>query len=172
MLEETDRVALEKGVRILWIIWAAMLGLLFIYVFVCHQIGEEIKGNTSPDFPIALLKNILYGAVIVTLFLTHFLRRFMLTGQFSSPEAKPFKPASISDQPSLLAKYTIAVFISLALCESIGIYGLVLFFLGDDIQTLYIFITISALSMFYYRPKMEELERVALIMKRNHKEDL
>ncbi len=172
MLEETDRVALEKGVRILWIIWAAMLGLLFIYVFVCHQIGEEIKGNTSPDFPIVLLKNILYGAVIVTLLLTHFLRRFMLTGQFSSSEGKPLKPASISDQPSLLAKYTIAVFISLALCESIGIYGLVLFFLGDDIQTLYIFITISALSMFYYRPKMEELERVALIMKRNHKEDL
>jgi hypothetical protein len=164
MLEETDRVEFEKGLRILWIIWAAMLGSLFIYVFICHQVGEEIRGNTSPDFPIGLLKNILYGAVIVTLFLTRFLRRFMLTGRFSSTEVRLFKPASIFSQPSLLAKYTIAVFVSLALCESIGIYGLVLFFLGENLQTLYIFITISALSMFFYRPKMEEIERVALIL--------
>ena len=166
-MEETGSVELEKGLRMLWLIWAAMLGSLFIYVFICHQVGEEIRGNTSPDFPIDLLKNILYGAVIVTLFLAHFLRRFILTGLFSSSEVKLFRPASISDQPSLLAKYTIAVLVSLALCESIGIYGLVLFFLGDDLQTLYIFITISALSMFFYRPKMEELERIVLIMKRN-----
>ncbi len=167
MLEETGRVEIEKGLRMLWIIWAAMLGSLFIYVFICHQAGEKIRGNTSPDFPIGLLKNILYGAVVVTLFLAHFFRRFMLTGRFSSPEAKFVKPASISNQPSLFAKYTIAVFVSLALCESIGLYGLVLFFLGDDLKTLYIFITISALSMFFYRPKMEELERIALIMKHN-----
>jgi hypothetical protein len=167
MLEETDRVELEKGLRILWTIWAAMLGSLFIYVFICHQVGEEIRGNTSPDFPIGLLKNILYGALIVTLFLAHLLRRFMLSGRFSSSEAKPFKPASISNQPALLAKYTIAVLVSLALCEGIGLYGVVLFFLGADLQTLYIFITISALSMFFYRPKMEELERLALIMKRD-----
>jgi len=64
MLEETGRVELEKGLRILWVIWAAMLGSLFIYVFICHQFGEEIRGNTSPDFPIGLIKNILYGGVI------------------------------------------------------------------------------------------------------------
>ena len=161
MLEETGRVALEKGLRILWIIWAAMLGSLFIYVFICHQVGEEIRGNMNPEFPIGLLKNILYGAVIVTLLFAHFLRRFMLTGRFGSSEVRPYKPGSISNQPALLAKYTIAVLVSLALCEGIGIYGVVLFFLGDDLQTLYIFITISALSMFFYRPKMEELERVS-----------
>ena len=65
MLEETGRVELEKGLRVLWIIWASMLGPLFIYVFICHQFGEEIRGNTSADFPIGLLKNIFYGAVIV-----------------------------------------------------------------------------------------------------------
>ena len=167
MMEETSTMELEKGLRILWIIWAFMLGSLLVYVFICHQVGEEIRGNTSPDFPIGLLKHIFYGVVIVTLFLVHFLRRFMLTGRFSSSEAKLFKSASISNQPSLLAKYKIAVVISLALCESIGIYGLVLFFLGDDLQNLYIFITVSALSMFFYRPKMEELEGVTLIMKRD-----
>ena len=51
-----------------------------------------------------------------------------------------------------------ALVLCLALCESIGIYGLVLFFLGDTFQTLYTFVVISAAGMFYYRPKREELE--------------
>jgi F0F1-type ATP synthase membrane subunit c/vacuolar-type H+-ATPase subunit K len=171
MMEETGRAEFEKGLRILWIIWAAMLGSLFIYVFICHQVGEEIRGNMNPEFPIGLLKNILYGAIIVTLLFTHFLRRFMLTGRFSSSDVRPYNPGSISHQPALLAKYTVAVLVSLALCEGIGIYGVVLFFLGADLRTLYIFIAISALSMFFYRPKMEELERLAMTMNRE-KEDL
>jgi hypothetical protein len=167
VMEETGRAEFEKGLRILWIIWAAMLGSLFIYVFICHLIGEEIRGNMNPEFPIGLLKNILYGAIIVTLLCAHFLRRFMITGRFTSFEVRPYNPGSISRQPALLAKYTVAVLVSLALCEGIGIYGVVLFFLGADLQTLYIFITISGVSMFFYRPKMEELERVTLIMKRD-----
>ncbi|MBU2499127.1 MAG: hypothetical protein KKE57_09510 [Proteobacteria bacterium] len=56
--------------------------------------------------------------------------------------------------------------ISLALSESIGIYGLVLFFLGDSLRTLYTFIGISALAIIYHRPKREELETLALAMQR------
>ncbi len=54
--------------------------------------------------------------------------------------------------------------VSLALSESIGIYGFVLFLLGDGFRTLYIFIGISALAMFFYRPKREELEALAIAM--------
>ena len=165
MMEETGRADFEKGLKILWIIWAAMLGSLLIYVFICHQGGEEIRGNMTSELPIGLLKNIFHGAVIVTLLFAHFLRRFMLTGRFSRSEVRPYNPGSMSHQPALLAKYTVAVLVSLALCEGIGICGVVLFFLGADLKTLYIFIAISALSMFYYRPKMEELERLAMIVK-------
>ena len=165
MMEETGRADFEKGLKILWIIWAAMLGPLLIYVFICHQGGEEIRGNMTSELPIGLLKNIFHGAVIVTLLFAHFLRRFMLTGRFSRSEVRPYNPGSMSHQPALLAKYTVAVLVSLALCEGIGICGVVLFFLGADLKTLYIFIAISALSMFYYRPKMEELERLAMIVK-------
>ena len=54
--------------------------------------------------------------------------------------------------------------VSLVLSELIGIMGLVLFFLGDNFQVLYTFMTISALVMFLYRPKREELETLALAM--------
>jgi hypothetical protein len=57
-----------------------------------------------------------------------------------------------------MAVYTKATVITLALAESIGIFGLVLFFLGDSFQVLYLFIAVSAAVMFYYRPKRDELE--------------
>ena len=56
------------------------------------------------------------------------------------------------------------MFVSLALSEFIGIMGLVLFFLGDNFQVLYTFMAISALAMFFYRPRREELETLAIAM--------
>ena len=62
------------------------------------------------------------------------------------------------------AKYSTALIVSLGLSESIGIYGFVLFLLGDDLQTLYIFIGISALAIYVHRPKREEIETLAIAM--------
>ena len=164
MVEATEREAIEKGLRVLWFIWAAMLGSLLIYVFVCHQFGEEIRQTASPDFPAAQLKNALYIAAITTLFITYFLRKLILSGRFSSSDAKLFKPETASNQPSFLSKYTIAMIVSLAFSESIGIYGLVLFLVGDSFQTLHIFTGISAAAMFFYRPKREDIETLATAM--------
>jgi len=164
MVGGVEKGAHEKGLLTVWIIWAAMLGSLLMYVFMCHQFGEEITRTASPDFPIGLLKSILYVVVIVTLFLTQFLRKLMLAGRPSTSEAKPFKHGAASNQPSLLAKYTTATIVSLVLSESIGIYGLVLFVLGDSFRTLCVFIGISAGAMFFHRPKREELEALAIAM--------
>ena len=167
MLGENDRTALKKGLRTLWIIWAAIAGSLLIYVFICHQFGEEIRRTVRPDSSLVQIKNILYGVVVVTLFLTHFLRRLMLKGRFRGAEARRLTPTLSPSQPPFLVKYITVVVVSLALSESIGIYGLILFFLGDNFQTLYIFISISALALFYYRPRIEELEQLALVMQYN-----
>ena len=154
-MEVPERGANEKQLLILWIIWASMVGSLLIYVFICHQCGDQIRRTASPNFPLDLIRNILYGLAIFTIFLIHILRKFMLTA---------LKSSLLSNRPSLLAKYTIAVIVSLLLSESIGIYGFVLFLLGDDFRTLHIFIGISALAMFFYRPKREELETLAIAM--------
>lgn len=164
MIGMPERETIEKGLMTLWIIWAAMAGSLLIYVFVCHQVGEEIRRTASPDFPLGLLKNIFYVAAIGTLFLAQFLRKLMLASRFASSEAEPFKPGAASNHPSFLAKYTTAAIVSLALCESIRIYGLALFFLGDTFRILYTFLGISAIAMFFYRPKGEELEALAIAL--------
>ena len=163
-MEVAERGTNEKGLWTLWIIWAAMVGSLLVYVFLCHQFGEEIRGNGSHDLPVGLIRNILSVVTIVILFLTHFIRKRMLEGRLGSSGAGLFKPGAASNQPSLLIHYTTAVIVSLVLCDSIGLFGLVLFFLGDSFRTLHVFIGISALAMCFYRPKREEFETLALTM--------
>jgi F0F1-type ATP synthase membrane subunit c/vacuolar-type H+-ATPase subunit K len=158
------REANERSLLTLWVIWAGIFGTLFIYVFICHQLGDKIRSAASANFPLDLMRNILYGISIFTLILTHFLRKLILAGRPGGPGPMTSKPPSLSNQPSLLAKYTTAMLVSLGLSESIGIYGLVMFLLGESLQTLYMFMGISALAMFFCRPKREELETLAIAM--------
>jgi hypothetical protein len=162
MVEVSERKANENRLLTFWILWGAIFGSLFIYLFVCHQFGDGIRRSASPNMPLDLMRNVLYGVSILTLIGTRFLRKFMLAGRSDGSGPMSLKPASPSNQSSLIGKYAVAMMVSLALSESIGIYGLVLFLLGDDFRILYIFIGISALAMFLYRPKREELETLAM----------
>lgn len=164
MMETGERTSIENVMRTLWTIWGAMLVSLLIYVFICHQFGEKIKVPGNPDFPLELFKNILYGVAVLTLIIARFVRKIMMSSGFEGGQAALFSPASSTNRPSYIARYTSAVVISLALSESIGIYGLVLFILGRDINSLYLFIAVSAVAMFYFRPKTEELETMAVAL--------
>ncbi len=154
-MEAKEREELKKGMRTLWIIWAAMLGSLAIYVIVCHVMTDKIKIDMGPDFPFTVFKNILYLIAALELVILHFMRKFMLKVR-SSKQIE----ISASDYKSILSKYTTALMVSLAIADSIGIYGVILFFIGRDFHGLYLFITISAMAMFIYRPKIEEVEKL------------
>ena len=112
----------------------------------------------GPGFPLVLVRNILFGIGIIALIATHFIRKFILGKPSGGPESVSTSPPSPQDPAKTYAKYTTAMIISLVLCESVGIYGLVLFFLGGSFQTMYTFMIISAAGMFYYRPKREEIK--------------
>ena len=51
-----------------------------------------------------------------------------------------------------------AVIISFAISEAIAIFGLILLFLGEGLPIVYVFMAVSALSMFFFRPDRDELE--------------
>ena len=90
----------------------------------------------------------------------------MLSTRKSVSKSKPVEGMVRWNTPPFLAKYITTVIVSLALSESIGIYGFVLFLLGYNFQTLYTFMIVSALAMVFYRPKREELERLAMAYKK------
>ncbi|MBI5969948.1 MAG: hypothetical protein HY884_02200 [Deltaproteobacteria bacterium] len=158
MLDQKTTDELKKGMRTLWFIWTAMFVSLGIYIRICYQLQNVMSVRMGQNFPYALLRNILLIAAAVSIGLSFFFRKYFKNAnltKFTSPN----RALSTAGVP--LAKYYSAVLISLALAESVGIYGFVLFLLKKDFDSLYLFMTISAITMIIHRPKIEELEKIA-----------
>ena len=161
VMQPEESNAVKKGMQTLWFIWAAMLSTLLIYITLCHLLGEGFKASSGPELPISLLRKIFFGLAAVVLIASYYLRRSNLKSQPRASAATIVKTSFALNQPPFVGLYIARVIVSLAFSESIGIYGLVLFLLGDSFQTLYTFIGVSALAMVFYRPKKEELEKLA-----------
>jgi hypothetical protein len=160
-MDGSQRGTVESKLLIMWILWGSMVGSLVIYIIICIMIGDQIRRPINPEFPLVLLRNIFFGIGITALIAARFIRKSILRvtpgdpGSVSTPQTSP------RDLSKIYGKYTTAMIISLALCESVGIYGFILFIMGDGFQTLYAFMIISAAGMFYYRPKREEIETLS-----------
>ena len=160
MLEKNEMQSINSGWNTIFILWLAMFISLAVYVFVGHMVGEKVAIFLGEDSSLGMLRGILYGISIATLFLTKYMRNLLLKSEKGS-----FQTGNQINQHPAVAKYIIAIVVSLALSESIGIYGLVLFLLGKNTVDLYSLITLSAVAMLYYRPKKEELFNVAQTLK-------
>lgn len=157
-MEESQKQAVESRLLVMWIIWGAMVVSLGVYIAICVLVGDKVRQTMGEGFPLALLRNILFGISIVELIATHFIRKLMMREPVTDPGSISSAEPVARDSASMHGKYLSAMVISLALCESIGIYGLVLFFLGDSFQTMYTFMIISAAGMLFHRPKRESIE--------------
>jgi len=141
-----NKEELRKQFKVLQIIWGSMIGSLAIYVIICHLVGDIIRDSADSGIPIELLRNFLFVLSIGEITAIYFIRKIVLTVQ-SDLTPKEF-----------LKKYIPLSVVTFGIAESIGIFGLITYFLGDEVHTLYIFIAISAGVLLYYRPVFEELE--------------
>lgn len=142
---------LQKEFRITQVIWIAIFVALVIYAVIGHAlIGRNLVDPES--IPVQLIRNILAGVGGLMLVGSFFIRRRMLAGDGSG---QPLGSAVA------VAKYRMATMISAGICEAVGLFGLVLVFLGDSLQTLYLFVVVAACAMILHRPKLEELQRLA-----------
>lgn len=146
---------IDKGLVTLKVIWFAMLFSLVVYLLVAMQIGDTVKVSMEPAV-VAILRGAFFFLSFIILFVTKFIRKMVLSAKGGSAN----RPAQSLSHP-ILQKYTTTMMISLALSESIGIFGFVLFLLGKDALDLYVLIAISAAAMFIYRPKKDELVSLA-----------
>ncbi len=167
MLEEkekqTEKETLRQGIRIIWIVWAGMVVSLALYLFVGHQVAGRLPGPRAADV-VTTWKTALYAAAAVVLALIPRLRRYMLKTGAGTVRQLPARAGRPAFHPAVACYMNVTV-VALALAECIGIFGMVLVFLGVEIGTLYLFVAVSAGALIYYRPRMEELERLAAAMK-------
>jgi hypothetical protein len=161
MSQEYKAESFEKGMMTTRIIWAAIFGSLFIYVFICHVVAEGSFRHEISGIPLDMIRNILFGVSIIVLVFAYFIRRRIVAVKLSSSINVPSGPASPRNLAQFLPKYTAVMLISWALSEAVGIFGLVLFLAGDSFQNLYLFIGVSAIALIYFRPKKEEIEKMA-----------
>lgn len=151
--------------RIAWVIWIAMVFSLCIYLLICRYMDDAIKQSMGN---IEVLRTVLFAAALVALGSAFFLRRRMLKVMPSKAETDvSYSGNDLPLKTQAAGKYVSSVVISLALCESVGIYGLVLFLLGDSPEILYTFIAVSAAAMLYFRPKKQEMEAIIMALERN-----
>ncbi len=163
MLEKSDAGQLDKAWLMIKIIWGALIGSLAVYLPVCKFMEDRLT-PLSPGLPIETMRVIFFGIAMVTVAGTSYIRKALLK---VSEGGTAFLFARRHQQHPAAAKYLTAIVVAMALSESIGIYGMVLFFLSKDAPTLYLFILISAIAMFYYRPRKEELMQVAVEMQKS-----
>jgi hypothetical protein len=152
MLNSKENQQLASDLILPWTITTVMLLMLTVYIVVCHFNGEQFQQHWPEDQRV-LLRTLFYVCAIITLPVTNLIRHIQLRLNETMPGNKPAKK-----------RYLLTIIVSMTLVESVGVLGFIMFLLGDDFNTLYIFTGMSALGLFLYRPKADEYARICMAL--------
>jgi hypothetical protein len=151
--EEPTMIAEQDFDRVLMVLnvtWLALLGSLALYLVVGRIVAPDFASPVSGE-TFAIIRAALLLLGFVTLVAAKYVRRLILGagGRGAEPDQ--------DRQASLPQRYAGAVMASMAMSESVGVYGLVLYLLGKNEMDLYLLVGIAAAAMYYFRPRKEEL---------------
>ena len=138
----------QSQLRSHWLVVGFLLILLIAYNLVCHIWGAELRINLD-EAQREIFRSIFYGVAIILFPLTNLLRFILVRLNQTMPGDKPAKQ-----------RYFFTTTVALLLIETVAVFGFVMFILGDDFNTLYIFSVLGALGLFLHRPKIEELAAI------------
>lgn len=158
MLTPEEQATLDRNFRVISIIWGTLLFSLGLYILVGYLVIDSINLAANADIPVDILTNALIAVSAISLIAAFVLRKRLLN-PVSLPDSS--QAGFICNVHPAAMKYQSATIISAALCESVGIYGLVLFFMSKDFNRLYGFIAVAAAAMLFFRPSKEDLYDLA-----------
>ena len=133
-----------------------MIGSIFLYAFLVMAMDKgyiAFLDSGGAALNAATLAKIKYLFILISaaIFLLFKFRKNNILQFFQKQYAKSPYPTVLP-----LFAFTLLVF---ALCEVIGIYGLVLFILSRNTTDFFIFMTISLLYFYLFYPKYAEWEQ-------------
>jgi hypothetical protein len=187
MTGRVQQERLKSALILPWLILVIMLVMLVTNIIICQTIGNQLQ-QPLPEAQRVLIRTILYAIAIVTFPLTNLIRYIQLRLNQTMPPSHVIlmnedcmdegdtTPGKVEEElESCLGqrssamhgvvaeaknRYLVTVIMSMALIGSVGIFGFIMFVLGDNFNTLYIFTGMSALGLYLYRPKAEEYARI------------
>lgn len=158
-----EREQLKSDLILPWLIVGMMSVMLAAYIVICHTLGEQLR-QPLPDAQRVLIRTIFYAVAIATFPLTNLIRHIQLRLNQTMPCSQAARGNAAK------SRYLVTVIVSMSLVEVIGIFGLIMFVLGDDFNTLHIFAGLSALGLFLYRPKADEYFEIIEAIATQHDE--
>ncbi len=132
-------------------IYIALMVSVFIYAMVVNVIktNNTFTAIPMPDENYSIFKYILYGISFAMFFIIRHIRGLLLSNKSNQGNA------GLNNHPARFFSLTI---VTAALCESVAIYGLVLFFVSQQTADFYTLMAISLLYFIYYFPKYQQWE--------------
>ena len=114
------------------------------YLVVGYQFGGQLQQHL-PESQRVIIRTVFYAIAIITFPLTSLTRHIMVRLNRTMPGDRPASK-----------RYLTTIVVSMAMIQNIGLFGFVVFMLGDGFNSLYIFIFMNFLGLFLYRPKLAE----------------
>ena len=156
MLQKQELDQIDKGWTKIMVIWVALLSSLVFYLVICKAVENQVVISMDAS-QLEVIKYALFIMSALTLACAYLLRKILM-GKITRPvQGGAFQ----SDTHPAVGKYLMIIIIVMVLSESVGIYGMVLFFISKDAMSLYQRMILSAAAMVVFRPKKEELIEVA-----------
>ncbi len=149
----SEHKQLKSDLTLHWVVTGIMLCMLISYNIICYTLGAEIQINMAEEQRV-LIRTSLYIIAIIMFPLVNLLRYILLRLNQTMPGDNSAKN-----------RYFVTTFVTLALIECIGLFGLVMFILGDEVNSLYIFTVLALLGLFLHRPKMQEYQQIIEALK-------
>jgi hypothetical protein len=128
-----------------WLLWAFLSLLLVTYNVVSLIWGKQIQIQFDASDRL-VLKSLLYALTIFLFPLVKLIRYILLRLNQTIP----------INQNLAQQRYFFTLTVTLVLIEVVGGFGFILFILGDELNTLYIFSVLAALGLYLHKPSLPE----------------
>jgi len=138
----------KSELTIHWVIVGIMLTMLITYNIICHTIGTDIRINLAEEQRV-FIRSIFYVIAIILFPLSNLLRHILLRLNQTMPGDNSAKN-----------RYLMTTIITLVTIEIVGMFGFIMFMLGDEYNSLYIFSVLGALGLFLHRPREHEYRQI------------
>lgn len=125
------------------ILWLICLIFAFIY-------GPKLQVDFAmPEQQRLWLRTACYAVSIIAFPLINLIRHIQL-------RLNQTVPGTVSAE----RRYQTTILVSMGLVQGSGVLGLLMYILGDDVNTLSILMGMSALGIYLYRPKLPEFQSI------------
>jgi hypothetical protein len=162
IMTEITEEAIRKSMRRLWFLWMGQIVASFVYIRICHILGDKVFPAFRPALPIAYVQWAFCCAALGSLALSYYLRTSLLRVSPGKSIDRIEKRAIKMNTSPILVKYNSAFVVSVAMVQYAPILSVVLFFLGGGIKALYVFVGASMATWLLLRPNRRELDRLSV----------